>query len=234
MERKANWIAKLPLGLIAALMLGAAVAFFCIAMPGEMLERIVAATRLPDILPAAAPPLGNVARLLVAGSAGLSALLLVWACFALIGRPRIPRDPDVDTEYEPDFGEDLRTAEYEPAPRRPLLAGTELGLPFDLTDPLPSPTKPEPAVLEPIAPEPPPLELATPKPAPEPLFTQSKESVAALMARLESGLMRRSARQPAATVTPLKPAPEDSTELQPEDPLRSALEELQRMARGGR
>lgn len=227
MERKANWIAKLPLGLIAALMLGAAVAFFCIAMPGEMLERIVAATRLPDILPAAAPPLGNVARLLVAGSAGLSALLLVWACFALIGRPRIPRDPDVDTE--PDFGEDMRTAEYEAAPRRPLLAGTELGLPFDLTDPLPSPTKPEPAVLEP-----PSLELATQEPAPEPLFAQSKESMAALMARLESGLMRRSARQPAATVTPLKPAPEDSTELRPEDPLRSALEELQRMARGGR
>ena len=148
----------------------------------------------------------------------LAALLPVWACLARIGRkPRMPRDTDVDSM--PDFGETAPPPLFEETPRRPLLSRTELGLPFDLTDPLPEPAMPEPAAPEPAAPE--------PETAADPPAAHKEESVAALMARLEAGLARRSGRQPAATVTPLKPP-------QPDDPLRSALEELQRMARNAR
>lgn len=206
MERKANRIARLPLEPLAALLLGGAVAFFCLAMPGAMLARMLAAIRLDQML----PPLAPATRALVAGGAGLGALLLAWACFALIGRkPRIPHDGDAD--YEPDFSTDPPAARFEAQPLRPLRAQTELGPPL--------PAAPETLVT---AEEPP---LTAPAPPAQP----AAESVAALMARLEAGLARREGRRPGATVTPLKPAPDIPAPT--EDSLRSALEELQRMAR---
>jgi hypothetical protein len=219
MGRKTKWMARLPLGLLAALLLGCAVAFFCIAMPEETLERIVSTLHLPEFLPAMTPPPGDKARLLIAGSAGLTALLLVWGCFTLIGRkPRMPCDTDAD--YAPDFGETTDTRQYEEPPRRPLLACTELGLPFDLAGQLPKPPAPKP-------------EMPIESDAPESGVPRHEESVAALMARLEAGLARRSEHQPAARVTPIKPSGKKSAE-QPEDSLRSALQELQRMAHNAR
>lgn len=214
MERKANRIARLPLEPLAALLLGGAVAFFCLAMPGAMLARMLAAIRLDQML----PPLGPATRALVAGGAGLGALLLAGACFALIGRkPRVPHDSDAD--YEPDFSTDSPAARFEPQPLRPLRAQSELGPPLPAAPE--APTAPE----APAAPE-------APLAAEPPLTPPAPESVAALMARLESGLARRARREdprPGATVTPLKPAPDIPAPT--EDSLRSALEELQRMAR---
>lgn len=63
-----------------------AFAFFVFAMPSDLFESIVAASGLPAILAAAQPPLGQTARLAVAGTAGLFAGGAVAALFLLADR----------------------------------------------------------------------------------------------------------------------------------------------------
>lgn len=80
-KKSASIIDRLPLGPISALMLGGASAFFLYAMPADLMERAVGATGIARLIAAAAPPLGETARMLIAGvgggAAGLATLLIV-------------------------------------------------------------------------------------------------------------------------------------------------------------
>jgi len=168
-------LARLPLGRLAALTLGGAVAFFCLAMPGDLLTRLLAASGVSHLVAGATPPFGAVPRALIAFAVGSLAFLAVWGGFALADRTPAssglePPLPPAPTEEEP-----------LPAARpRPLLAMADVHDILELTDPLP-----------PLAPPSAPLRPRPPPPGPQ-------DSLPALVARLEAGLARRAARRPAA------------------------------------
>jgi hypothetical protein len=122
------------------------VAFVAYAMPDAFFADAVAGTGLPAILPAAAPPLGQTARLSVILAAALGTFVLIWLVLRAIGsRPseapvraraaEVPADPPR-----------LRRADFHPdAPsRRPLFAGLDLGEPAQAETPdLPRFLRPE-------------------------------------------------------------------------------------------
>lgn len=142
-----RWIA--PLGALFALI---AVAAALLAMSAEALGDLVVATELPIFLAAAAPPLGETARLLVAIGAGALAALVSWsALFLLFG-------PGGFLNTLVAGGEDaplVRHADAHPdaPPRRPLSAHAELGAPPPMPEPAPPPAvRPIPVDLDqPIA-----------------------------------------------------------------------------------
>ena len=108
--------------------------FVAFAMPESLFSGFVEASRLPDFVPAAQPPLGDTARLAAAGTASLLAFAGVWPLMALLGRVPAKRKPPAEPEAEAQAPK-LRRADAHPdAPaRRPLLA-RDLGEPLDLED----------------------------------------------------------------------------------------------------
>ena len=113
----------------------------------------------------------------------------------------------------------LRRRDVHPdAPvRRPISAARDLGEPA----PPQAPRMPAPIVV--AQPEPEPAPEPEPEPEPEPVAAQP-ETIAQLMARLELGIARRSARPaPAAPAPQVFPEPGD-------DRLQSAIDSLQRLA----
>lgn len=195
--------------------MGGAVAFFFFAMPMVLLEQGVIASGLPNLIAAAGPPLGATARTLVAGSFGLVAAGFTWAAITLaglIGRPR--RDSDHESDGWSTIPFHAEGAPDAPA-RRPIFASSELGAPLAEEQPL---SLAEDDVLELVnvfSDEPPPPEPACQAP-----------SIAELMARLEAGAERRAA-QAASAAAPLKPSGNPAAF---EGALRSALDDLKRMA----
>jgi hypothetical protein len=147
--------------------------FVAFAMPEALFSGLVEASRLPDFVPAAQPPLGETARLAAVGAASLLTFPAVWGLMALLGRaPAVEKaELAAETEAEPEEkAPKLRRADAHPdAPaRRPLLA-RDLGEPLDLEDfpeaaagesPGLAEAQPRalPAFLVPQAPEPEPVE----------------------------------------------------------------------------
>jgi hypothetical protein len=118
--------------LMAGFAAGAA-AFIVFAMPQASFDRLVSLSGLPMILSAAQPPLGMTARGGVMIAAGIAAFLIVWFVLRALGKPAPKskkRSGPVEIEMEPPR---LRRADMHPdAPsRRPILAGVDLGKPFD-------------------------------------------------------------------------------------------------------
>lgn len=202
------------------------------------------------------------AALALAGAVGtFGAVFLLLRMLGRRGRARPePRGfPEVDDLGDLDAQMPrLRRADVHPdAPaRRPILAARELGEPEPRRQPALEPepvpeAEPEPETVE--APDFDELELTgpeiemiveaspyEPEPVPEPQLMASPgaddSSVQELMARLERGLARRLRRQDA----PHAPAPAPRAEPQPtfaapagDERLRSAIENLQRMAARG-
>ena len=223
---------RLPLTAISALLMAGSVTFFCIAMPVDLIERAVTAIGLPNLLAAAAPPLGDTARMLFAGSAGLVAGFAAW--LAVDFADHSPATDDDDDE----------AAE----PRRPIFAQSDLGTPLDQIDTAaydPPAAFTAPAFELPPAPEPEEVEwvevIEEPRyeaeilelvdaivdDAPRAMATD-ESSVGDLAARFEAGLARRAGGLPAEPV----PAPTPVTSIDPRDEsaLRNAIEELKRMA----
>jgi hypothetical protein len=116
------------LAALAALSAG----FVAFAMPEPIFTGLVEASRLPDFVAAAQPPLGETARLAATGAAALFIFGAVWGLMALLGRVPAARKPEAEPEAE---APRLRRADAHPdAPaRRPLLA-RDLGEPLDLDD----------------------------------------------------------------------------------------------------
>ena len=183
-------VGRFPIEYPTAAMLAAAVAFATMALPQWRFEQAVAATGLPDVVAAAAPPLGQTARVLVALLLGALSFVAVMALLRALDRRPEPTDFPV-----------FRTEDLHPdAPkRRPILAGAEFGAPAADLPPLGKQETRKPVLAEPLpsfmAPQPPeigdfvpapaiaqvrPVEVRPaaqprPAPAPEPDFAEFEE-----------------------------------------------------------
>ncbi|HEX8443101.1 MAG TPA: hypothetical protein VF631_05580 [Allosphingosinicella sp.] len=114
-----------------AALAGGSVGFFAFAMPANLFERLVGATGLPSLVPAAQPPLGETARLGFVAVAALAAFGLVWLLLRALGKAPAARKPLAEEfSNEPPR---LRRADAHPdAPaRHPLRAATDFGIPLD-------------------------------------------------------------------------------------------------------
>lgn len=125
---------------LSAALLGVLAAAGFLVMPQTVLEALVADLGLAKLVAAAAPPLGTLARGLMAVAAGgLAALLGFGLARAILGAPVVNQEPAGDlfvsepAEVAPDFETPvLRRADAHPdaPPRPPLRAKHELGTPF--------------------------------------------------------------------------------------------------------
>ena len=120
--------------LAIALFAAGSIGFAAFAMPEWRLNALLEASGLPQILPAARPPLGLTARL---GSAALFALVAFGGVLMLMRLlDRLPsRTAKGPVEEEVPFEPMIRLRRSDAHPdnpaRRPLVAGRELGEPFD-------------------------------------------------------------------------------------------------------
>lgn len=123
-----------------AALAGGSFAFATYAMPDALFAQIVVASRLPELLPAAQPPLGDTARWAAVAAAGLATALLAWALLRSLDHVPAGRRSGASARAD---GESLaeaprvRRADAHPdAPtRRPLRAGRELGEPAEAPPP---------------------------------------------------------------------------------------------------
>ena len=227
------------LDLPVAALAGIAVAFAAFAVPSDVLAELIGATRLPEFLPAAQPPLGTTARIALASGGALTVfaiafLLLRWLdrfasapAKAAVAAPPRPVSADAPKLRKRDVHPDAPAV-------RPISAVLELGEPASpLAVKRKSIVEAEPVRTPALAPEPEPVSEPAPVAArPEPAEPVRPPSLSELMARLERGLVER------------RPPPEDSAEIAapaarpapqafPEagdDRLQSAIESLQRLA----
>jgi hypothetical protein len=129
------------LDLAVAALAGGSVAFATYAMPDSLFTQIVVASRLPELLPAAQPPLGDTARWAAVAAAGIVTAILVWALLRALDHVparRLPQARTAPADGEPSADTPrVRRADAHPdAPtRRPLRAGRELGEPAEEAPP---------------------------------------------------------------------------------------------------
>lgn len=145
---------KTPIGAIASIVAGGAVAATVMLTPMPIIEMATAASGLPAILPAAAAPLGETARLFLAFAAGVSSMALTGGVYGLASRIRGRTSAfsigyDIGHEEEDDEPVFLRSTD---APRRPIFAGSELADIEPLAKPAPQ-AAPE-GLRMPVTPEP--------------------------------------------------------------------------------
>ena len=153
---------------VAALAAGS-VAFLAFAMPEDLFSSLIAATHLPDVVAAAAPPLGMKARYAVMAAVALATFLPIWALMRALDRAPAAARP-VRKVPEPDAPRVRRADAHPDAPaRRPLLAGADLGEPeldvyeLDHTAEPDIAEADEPVAWEPVAaPEPQPVHYSEP------------------------------------------------------------------------
>ena len=228
--------------------------FAALVMPEWRLTQLVLATPLPDLVSAAEPPLGLKARAGVAVGIACLSFALFWSLLRWSDRRPAETADEADPAPEPIR---LRRSDAHPdaPPRRPLVAGRDLGEPIAeplaIAPPEPKPEpEPEPEVEPVAAAEEPeelilvdeaPLELTLaavepeeaeaplPEPEPAPLVAvERQDSISDLMHRLESGLSRRDGTASSVAEAPAPPA------VEPGDPvghrLRNAISDLQRLA----
>ncbi|HZF46376.1 MAG TPA: hypothetical protein VEZ26_08570, partial [Sphingomonadaceae bacterium] len=103
-----------------------------LVLPGHAFERIVQASGISAIIPAAGPPLGFTARLLVSVGAAIAGALAGYSAARAIA-PR--REQDEETRARRESRRERTEAQMQSLPevtrRRPLSAMTDLGPPMD-------------------------------------------------------------------------------------------------------
>lgn len=186
---------KAPVGAVASLLAGGVTAATVMLTPLPLIEMAAAASGLSAIIPAAAPPLGETARLILAFAAGASAMALTGGIYVLASRIRSRGGAfrigyDIGFEEEDDEPVFLRSTD---APRRPIFASSDLADLAPLARPAPvaapeelrMPMTPEPlddselelsaamTIIEGPAPKPEPAAEPAPKHAPAPVFQSS-------------------------------------------------------------
>ncbi|HEY0111718.1 MAG TPA: hypothetical protein VGB59_01065 [Allosphingosinicella sp.] len=246
-----NLRAAKALDLSLAAFAAASAGFVAFAMPEPILSALVGATPLPDLLPAARPPLGDTARYAWVAFAALFTFAFTFSLLAAVDR--VPRRRAVAAKPEAEAPR-IRKADTHPdAPaRRPLLASSEVGEPLELAEPVveqASEPRPEEAVAEPAArplptylvvdevdevdtaEEEPLAELAARVPESQPADDQS---LSQLVGRIEFGLSRKRQALPPVEA-PAAAGDEAPAPVQEKvgHRLRSAIGELQRLSGTG-
>ena len=226
-----------------------AIAFVAFAAPPELLADLVASTGLPEILPAAEPPLGNKARI------GLGAFGAVFVFALVFGLLRLlDRKPSVRRERKVEAPQTRRRDRHPDAPsRRPISATLEFGEPVSSAPEVPGSDVPawllpaqisgevelsnerveapvetvvQPQVAQDAIESPRTIDRDLLRAIDAPLFDGPKtgpattQSVAELMTRLERGLARR---QPSAE-PPVESAAETLLRSKPARRARPAAE----------
>jgi hypothetical protein len=131
-----NRLTITPAALAAVVAAGTAAAVI-VALPSHALESLVAGSGIAAFVPAAAPPLGFTARLLLTMLAGAAIGSLAWSIVTLLPRPRPRRRAPLHEVLASETIVHvpvpvLRRADAHPdaPPRAPLIATLELGTPF--------------------------------------------------------------------------------------------------------
>lgn len=137
MAKRFKGVPNLPFAPIAAVMLGLAFAILAFNTPDWRLERLVGATGLASILPAAKPPLGNTARTLLSVATAIGVSGLLWAILrpieSLVHRRRMAESrARARGSYIPAVGDAVEEKGDWTARsgRSPIFAESELGAPF--------------------------------------------------------------------------------------------------------
>src|SRR3546814_1818607 len=118
---------KSPAGAIMAILSGGAVAAAVMLTPMGFIEMASVSSGLPAIVSAAAPPLGEKARLLLAFTAGVSAMAFAFAFNLLLERMRNRTPSLMDMSYEEESIPTFNRADSHPdaPPRRPIFANSD-------------------------------------------------------------------------------------------------------------
>jgi hypothetical protein len=199
MNRRLKNLARVPFAPVVAAMFGVITLILIFMTPGWLFERMIAASGLPALIPAASPPLGETARKLSAIAGGSGVFAVLWAALSLLRavikrnappKPRGSRITPVDVTVESIATERLRK-------RDPIFAERELGAPFMSDEAIAgasvAKTAEEPAVTAPAP-------VAMPEPAPllldriAPARAETTSTLGGQLTRLESALERRGKR----------------------------------------
>jgi hypothetical protein len=229
-----------------------AVAFVTFAMPDDIFSRLISQSGLPSFIAAAEPPLGMKARMAVIGVGAVLTFAAIWMLLRALDRipTRRARAESPAAGNEPAFVPEaprLRRADAHPdaPPRRPLLAGRDLGEPAapeepgdkeerfaDLVaSPLPGFPAPEAEDVPEISEEQDTLELTEPVPITTEILDSrlpanpeesGERSITDLMRRLEHGLSER--REPA---TPSQASPPEIVAPEQKIPAAEAPERFE-------
>ena len=201
--RNLDTLRKLPFAPVVGAMFGVVAAILVVATPPFLFERAITGSGLPELLSAAAPPLGGKARVLAAFVSAAVIGALVFGALKLIEKATARKVPLTrgSTIVAARLGAGLERVHVNPP--KPIFAGSDLGAPF-MSDEAVTVAYEElmldPAMIEAASPAPMPLPAAA---RPMPLHT-----VEGLMAHLEEAVARRRLR---AGRTP--PAPGDMASL---------------------
>ncbi len=131
-----NFAARLPKIPVASAISGLIVAALILMTPNSWFEAFIIQTGLPDLVAAAAPPLGAKARIVFALIAAVTITVVAWTVLKMIvdGSRRKAAFEDGIDGYQDDYAPAIRRADAHPDahPRRPLMAGHDLGEPLEL------------------------------------------------------------------------------------------------------
>ncbi len=122
-------LGKIRFAPVAAAVFALVTGILIFSTPTWLFERAIVASGLPALLPAAKPPLGDTARILVALATAALVGLSIWLPLSLISKAAKAKRPKArGTRIEPVIrGRDEGQA---PAHRRPIFAESDLGAPF--------------------------------------------------------------------------------------------------------
>lgn len=198
MNRLLKRVARVPFAPVVAAMFGVITLILIFMTPGWLFERMVQASGLPSLIPAAQPPLGETARRLSAIAGGLGVFSALWAGLALL-RAIVKRNaPPKARGSRIDAAAPIVESPIAKRNREPIFAERELGAPFMSDEaiasvvsspPIDDAEQDEPPVP---APEPDQAPLVLDRIAPRP--NEDKQKLSDELARLQSALDRRAAR----------------------------------------
>ena len=201
MNRLLKRVARVPFAPVVAAMFGVITLILIFMTPGWLFERMVQASGLPSLIPAAQPPLGETARRLSAIAGGLGVFSALWAGLALL-RAIVKRNtPPKARGSWIDAAAPTVESPIAKRSREPIFAERELGAPFMSDEaiasvvsspPIDDAEQDEPPVPAPPVPEPDQAPLVLDRIAPRP--NEDKQKLSDELARLQSALDRRAAR----------------------------------------
>ena len=195
MNRRLKRVARVPFAPVVAAMFGIITLILIFMTPIWLFERLVMASGLPSLIPAAMPPLGETARKLSAIAGGLGVFSALWAGLALLSAVVKRNAPPKARGSRINAAVPIVESAIAKRKREPIFAERELGAPFMSNEAIAAVAQSTATIgIEPDT-------LATkPEQAPllldriAPLPNEEKQKLGGELARLQSALDRRTSR----------------------------------------
>ena len=122
---------NVPFVPVTTVLFGIVSGILMLATPAWLFEHSVVASGLPDILAAAAPPLGNKAQIMAAVAVSLGTTCALWLIPTMLGRLIKATQIERQGSAIENHNEKVQPSPHPHAPvRRPLFAESDLGAPF--------------------------------------------------------------------------------------------------------